>query len=373
MAADSEPGPAGDTTDAAAAAAAPAALAAPAAGAVAVGQPPVARDRSPVATRGLGRLLSANNVERWALVLVWIVVIAIFSIAEPSTYFQTSNFQTIFGSQAVLLMLSLGLMLPLTTGDFDLSIASNLALSSMLIAVLNVNDGVGIIPAMLAGVGASTFLGILNGGLVVLIGIDSFIVTLGTGTVALGIVQWISNDHDITGTASGLTSWTVGNSFLGFDLIFFYGIAATLLLFYIFEFTPLGRRLLFVGRGRSVSRLSGLRVNRIRWGSFIVGGFIAGIAGIMYAGSLQGADPASAQTFLLPAFAACFLGATAIRPGRFNPIGTFIAVYFLVSGITGLQLLGVQNFVQQLFYGGALVIAVALSTVARRRGGTRSA
>jgi len=319
------------------------------------------------------RLLSAGNLERWALVFAWAVVIAIFSVAEPSTYFQTSNFQTIFGSQAVLLVLALGLLLPLTTGDFDLSIASNLALSSMLISVLNVNDGVAILPAMLGGLAASTMLGVVNGGLVVMLGIDSFIVTLGTGTVALGIVQWISNDTDVTNITGSITTWTVGNSFLGFDLIFWYGIGLTLVLFYVFEFTPLGRRLLFVGRGRSVSRLSGLRVTRIRWGSFIIGGFIAGIAGIMYAGSLGGADPASAQTFLLPAFAACFLGATAIRPGRFNPIGTFIAVYFLVSGITGLQLLGVQNFVQQLFYGGALVIAVALSQLARRRGGGRSA
>ncbi len=116
-----------------------------------------------------------------------------------------------------------------------------------------------------------------------------------------------------------------------------------------------------------MARLSGLHVTRIRWGSFIFCGLFAGMAGVMYAGSLGGADPASGQTFLLPAFAAAFLGATAIQPGRFNPIGTFIAVYFLVSGITGLQLLGVQNFVQQLFYGGALVIAVGLSTLVGRR------
>src|SRR6185437_1902218 len=114
------------------------------------------------------RLLSAGNLERWALVFAWIVVIVIFSADEPSTYFTTSNFQTIFGSQAVLLMLALGLMLPLTTGDFDLSIASNLALSSMLISVLNVNDGVAIIPAMLLGLLASTGLGLINGGLVVM-------------------------------------------------------------------------------------------------------------------------------------------------------------------------------------------------------------
>jgi ribose transport system permease protein len=338
-----------------------------------VAEPPAPPAPPGASSRSLAnRALSAGNLERWALVFVWAVVIAIFSIVEPSTYFTSGNFQTIFGSQAVLLMLALGLVLPLTTGDFDLSIASNLSLSAMLIAVLNTEHGVGIVLAILIGLGASTLLGVINGGLVVMIGIDSFIVTLGTGTIALGIVQWISNSNDITGTSAGLTTWTIGNQFLGFPMIFYYGIAATLIMFYVFEFTPLGRRLLFVGRGRSVSRLSGLRVTRIRWGSFIMCGFIAGIAGVMYAGSLGGADPASGQTFLLPAFAACFLGATAIRPGRFNAIGTFIAVYFLVSGITGLQLLGVQNFVQQLFYGGALVIAVALSQIARRRGTTRS-
>jgi ribose transport system permease protein len=82
---------------------------------------------------------------------------------------------------------------------------------------------------------------------------------------------------------------------------------------------------------------------------------------VLYAGTTGGADPSSGASFLLPAFAAAFLGATSIVPGRFNPWGSFIAVYFLVTGITGLQLLGVESFVQQLFYGGALVVAVVLS------------
>jgi len=118
---------------------------------------------------------------------------------------------------------------------------------------------------------------------------------------------------------------------------------------YVFEFTAIGRRLLFVGRGRSVARLSGVKVNRVR------------------IGTTGGADPSSSATFLLPAFAASFLGATSIMPGKFNPWGTLIAVYFLVAGITGLQLLGVPSFVQQLFYGGALLTAAALSQLARGR------
>ena len=83
----------------------------------------------------------------------------------------------------------------------------------------------------------------------------------------------------------------------------------------------------------------------------------------MYAGTTGAADPTSGASFLLPAWGLCCWGATSISPGRFNAWGTIIAVYFLVTGITGLQLLGVQTFVQQLFYGGALIIGVALLTV----------
>jgi ribose transport system permease protein len=127
-----------------------------------------------------------------------------------------------------------------------------------------------------------------------------------------------------------------------------------------------------VGRGRRVARLSGVRVSRVRFGAFVVAAAISAVAGVMYAGTSGGADPSSGATFLLPAFAAAFLGATSIVPGRFNPWGALIAVYFLVTGITGLQLHGAESYVQQLFYGGALVAGVALSRVtgglARRDG-----
>jgi ribose transport system permease protein len=91
------------------------------------------------------------------------------------------------------------------------------------------------------------------------------------------------------------------------------------------------------------------------------------IAGVLYVGTTAAADPSSGLTVLLPAFAAAFLGATSVNPGRFNPWGTIISVYFLVTGITGLSILGVSTFVQDLFYGGALVIAVTLSQIVRGR------
>ena len=119
--------------------------------------------------------------------------------------------------------------------------------------------------------------------------------------------------------------------------------------------------------GREVARLSGINVDRMRWGCLVVSAFLGAVAGVIYAGTIGAADPNSGLTYLLPAFAAAFLGATSIQPGRFNPIGSVIAVYFLVTGITGLSILGVSTFVQDLFYGGALIVAVTLSQIVRGR------
>jgi ribose transport system permease protein len=326
-------------------------------------EPAVAEEQ---ATRPRVGATAARLLEQYGLLLAWGALFLVFSLLRPDTYPTSGNIQTIFGSQAVLLVLTLGLLLPLTAGDFDLSIASNMGLSAMLVAVFNVNEGWPLGLAIVAAVAASLVIGFLNGALVVGIGLDSFIVTLGVATFLQGLVLWISGTATITGLAPALSEWTVNKTFLGISIVFWYGVLATLVLWYLLQFTPLGRRLLFVGRGRNVARLSGLNVMRIRWGAFMASAGIAGIAGAMYAGVLGSVDPSSANSFLLPAFAAVFLGATTIVPGKFNALGTFIAVYFLVSGITGLQLLGVESFVQPLFYGGALVLAVALSHFARR-------
>jgi ribose transport system permease protein len=198
-------------------------------------------------------------------------------------------------------------------------------------------------------------------------GVNSFIVTLGTGTVLQGVVLWISNSETISGVSNGLVDAVVGKNLLGIPIGFYYGLVLCLVLWYVFEYTALGRRLLFVGRGRKVSRLSGFNVPRLRWGALIVTGVLSALAGVLYAGTTGGADSTSGASFLLPAYAAAFLGATTIVPGRFNPWGTLVAVYFLVTGITGLTILGAASYVQDLFYGGALVLAVALSHFPRRK------
>jgi ribose transport system permease protein len=271
------------------------------------------------------------------------------------------------GSQAVLVVLSLALIIPLTAGDFDLSIASMLTLSSMLIAVLNAQLGWSIYAAMGVALVTGALVGVINAAFILYFRIPSLIVTLGTGTFISGVVLWISGSNTISGIDNGLVSWVVVRRLFGIPLAFYYALILSVLIWYFLGYTTAGRRLLFVGRSREVSRLSGIRVDRVRLLCLIASGIISAAGGILYAGTIGAADPNSGMTFLLPAFAAAFLGATSITPGRFNAWGTLIAVYFLVIGITGLTMLGIQTFVQNLFYGGALVLAVALSQLVRKR------
>jgi ribose transport system permease protein len=306
--------------------------------------------------------------ERLALPVVWGITIIVFTILRPTTFATTDNLLVnILGTQAVQVVLALALIIPLVAGEYDISVAANLTLAAMIVALLNVDHGVSIWLAILAALGAGAVIGIVNGGLIVLLGIDSFIVTLGTSTFISGVVLWISDSRTIGGISSDLVDNVIIDRFLGVPLAFWYALALAAVMLYLLEFTPTGRRLLFCGRGRSVARLSGLSVGRLRWGAMIASGVIAAAAGVVYAGTTGSADPTSGLTFLLPAFSAAFLGATTIQPGRFNAFGAVVAVYFLATGITGLQQLGVDTFIQQLFYGGALVLAVALSQLARRR------
>ena len=324
-------------------------------------------DRSGAAAAARPGLLRWRDFgQRYALVVAWAVVIVVFGALRPSIYLSAANFQSMLSSQAVLLVLALGLLLPLVTGNFDLSMAANLTFSSILLAILQVEDHMALVPAILIVMACGLVIGAVNGFLIVALGIDSFIVTLGVGTILEGLTYEISNSQTFSGISSQLINFSANYRFLGVGLGFWYGVILTLLLAYLFSFTALGRRMLFVGRNAEVSRLSGVPVARIQLGAMIGAGLIASLAGVLYTGTQGAADPSSGLDFLLPAFAACFLGSTAVQPGRFNPIGTFVAVFFLVSGITGLQIMGAQSYVQQLFYGFALVLAVALSKLPQR-------
>lgn len=305
--------------------------------------------------------------ERLALPVVWVAIIILFGVLRPNSFLTTGNFSAMFSSQTSLLILTLALMIPLTAGDYDLSVASIAGFSSMVVAVLNVNHHWSIWASVIAALVISLLIGAVNALVSIAIGVETLIVTLGMGTLLEGVVSWMGNSTTVSGISNGLVKVVVASRFLGMPLEFWYGVIICAILWFFMEFTPVGRRLLIVGRGREVARLSGMRVKAIRSGALISSAGLGGVAGVLLAGTTGAADPTSAPLLLLPAFAAAFLGATTILPGRFNAWGCLVAVLFLVTGITGLQQLGAQTYVQSLFYGAALIVAVVLSYAVRSR------
>jgi ribose transport system permease protein len=307
------------------------------------------------------------NLERFGLVIVWIAFIALFGAMRPDTFLTWSNFSTIFGSEAVLVIVTLGLIIPLTAGDFDLSIAQVLTLVSMSTALLDARLGYPLFVVIPIALMIGAMIGLINGAITLYFRVNSLIVTLGVGTFLHGITLWIGNSQTISGVSPMLMEWVIIQRIWGIPIAFYYAIALAFAIWYMLSYTAFGQHLLFTGRGREVGRLTGVAVGRVRLTAFVLSGVMGAIAGVLYTGTTGSANPSSGTFLLLPAFAAAFLGATCIKPGRFNPWGSVIAVYFLVTGINGLSVLGFRTFVQDLFYGGALVLAVMVSQMVSGR------
>jgi ribose transport system permease protein len=305
--------------------------------------------------------------ERGGLIVVWAAMIGFYCLMRPSTFATSATFQTIFGSQTALVFLTLALLCTIIVGEFvDLSVASILGLSATVVPVLTVLHGVNVALASVIAVAIGTVAGAVNGFFVVVVGVNTIVVTLGMSTFLLGIALLIANLGIVSGLSVGYSDIAI-TSVLGLPIAFYYGLALVLAFAYILVFTPLGRHMEFVGANREVSRLAGVRVKRIRFGAFVVAGFLCGVGGVAVSASLGGFDPADSVSYLLPTVSAVFLGTAVIVPGRFNPIGSLVAVYFLATGVLGLELLGAAGWVSDVFYGAALVIAVSISTLIRGR------
>lgn len=324
---------------------------------------PRTRGGPPTRRMSLGSLGS-----RYGLFIAWALVIVAYGLLVGDLFLRSRNFQTIFSERSILLILTLGMLPALAAGEYDLSVASTMGISFVLVGWLNIVHDWPIIPTILVALSAALLVGVINAFIIVVLDVLSIVATLGMATLLAGAALGINN-LIVAGVSDGLVNAARFKIF-GLQAIFYYSLLFTAVLWYVFRFTPLGRYIYFVGAGRDVARLTGIRVNTIRAGTLITGSVIAGIAGILLAGRNGSVDPNFAPGLLLPAFAGAFLGATTITPGRFNPWGTFIAVYFLATGINGLQLMGITGWVEQAFFGAALIIGVVISRLAARRGVT---
>lgn len=328
--------------------------------------PPTPKGHRQLVTGARARTLGS----RYALLVVWLAMAVIYGGLKPHTFLTVSTAQGIFGSQSALLLLAVAALCTFVVGEFDLSFAGVLGLSATIVPVLaglhHMNLALACLIAVLAAVGC----GLLNAFFIVKLGVPSLIVTLGTASLFLGLAELISSSNTVSVSSKSFTK-VAQTRLLGLPLSFYYGLAACIIFAYVLSWTPMGRHVIFVGANREVARLAGINVDRVRAASYVMAGLVAGLAGVLLVASVGGFDSTASSSYLLPALAAVFLGTAIVRPGQFNPMGTFLGIYFLETGVYGLQLLGYSGWVVDAFYGAGLVLAVTAASLIRSR--TRTA
>ncbi len=313
------------------------------------------------------RMVQALSFRNISALYIFAALFAIFAIWVPDTFLTATNFRTLLDNQALTAIVAVGLVVALSAGLFNLAVGAEVGFGSILVAYLLSKQDIGIAPAMVLTILAGGLIGIVSGLLVVYARIDSFIATLGMSSVLLAGVAWVSNSQQILDLGASFQEVGTGQ-IVGITYPVYMMAALGLLVWYVLERTPAGRRVYATGGNIEAARLAGVRTNRVIIFSLAACGVLAAIAGVLASSRLATGDPTTGPSFLLPAFAAAFLGSTQFRGGRYNVAGTIVAAYVLATGVKGLQLAGAPIWIPDLFNGVALLLAVGLSKFQRTAG-----
>ncbi len=308
-------------------------------------------------------------VPTYGLVILTLALILLFTLLLPNTFPTLLNLRSIVSDKAIILLLSLGVMIPMSAGRIDLTVGYGIVLWHILAISLQTMFGIPWPLAVLIVLALGALMGVLNGLLVEVAKIDSFIATLGTGTVLYALALWHSGGRQIVGVLPaefyGLSTTMV----FGLPITGFYVIAIALLMWVIYEYLPVGRYLYAIGASPKAAALNGIPVRKYVMGSFVASGLLTALAGVLLAAKLRIGQASVGLEYLLPALVGAFLGSTTIKPGRVNVWGTMVGVTILAVGISGIQQFGGSFWVEPMFNGVTLIVAIGIAGYAQRRKG----
>ncbi len=296
----------------------------------------------------------------YGLLIVTLAIAGLFSALFPSTFPTLFNIRSLIAAKSVIALLSLAALCPMVTGKIDLTVGYGVVLWHIVAIALQTRLGLAWPLAVIVTVCAGTMLGVINGLLVELAQIDSFIATLGTGTILYAAALWYTGGSQIVGDLPDAFCAIDTASIANIPIAALYVLVAALVLWAVLEHTPLGRELYAVGANPRAAALNGLPVRRHVLLAFMASGSMTGATGVVLAAQLQIGQASVGLDYLLPALVGVFLGSTAIKPGRVNVWGTVLAVVVLALGISGIQQTGAAFFVEPLFNGLMLLLSVGI-------------
>ncbi|MGN6606511.1 MAG: ABC transporter permease [Jatrophihabitans sp.] len=326
---------------------------------------------SPLAwTRAIRRRPSPDQL---LLPLALIAAIGFFTALPSSraTFATRENLQAVLGDQVVTILLALAIAVPLVAGNFDFSVGNTTGMTSVAAASAMSRFHLPLFAAVTVALTVGLVVGIGNGILVGRLGLNPFITTLASGTAIGGLVQWYSGGLPINSSiAPALVTFGSDTTFGVPDVAWLLLVLAVVLA-YLLERTESGRYLRAIGSNRVAADLVGIRTSALVIASFIVAALLASLAGVVQTARVGGANPGDGPGFLFAAIAAALLGSTGNKHARVTVLGTVLAALFLAACVSGLTLAGVAPWVQPVFYGCALILAMLLARHARRRAVSR--
>ena len=308
----------------------------------------------------------------YGLVILMFGLILLFSILLPTTFPTMLNVRAILSDKAIIALLSLAAMIPMVAGRIDLTVGYGIVLWHILAISLQTLYGfpwpVAVAIVLVLGV----VIGALNGLLVEVARIDSFIATLGTGTILYAIALWHTGGRQMVGALPDAFYAINGTFVFGLPITALYVLVITVVLWIALEYTPIGRYLYAIGANQRAAELNGIPTRKFVIGAFVTSGLMTALAGVLLASKLRIGQASVGLEFLLPALVGAFLGSTTIKPGRVNVWGTIVGVMILAVGISGIQQFGGSFWVEPLFNGTTLLIAIGIAGYAQRKKGAKS-
>ncbi len=315
---------------------------------------------------GARRRAILTYVANYGSIIGMLIMIAIFSIAAPRAFPTLTNFLNILNQASLTAIIAGGLTVVLIVGEMDLSIGYHGSLAGVLVTGLMVKQGLPVWLAIVLVLGVGVVVGIVNGTIVTKVKVNSVIATLGIGSILVGLTFAYSTGVPIaSGVPKSFTAIALNRS-MGIPNNIIISFVVLLMLWLLVNRTDLGQQIQAVGGNMEAARLSGIRVDRVKIIAYITAGLCASATGILLASLIGSGTASAADSYLLNAFAATFLGSATLKDGEFHIPGTFIGVLIIGIGFNGLAILGAPTFYQYIFQGAILVIAVGLSSVARQ-------
>jgi ribose transport system permease protein len=334
----------------------------PAAAATPAGEEPGAGARLPFTPQG-----ALRAVVDYPLFVVLVAVILLFSLLRPEIFPTWTNVTTVVQNQAVLIIIAFAATITLAAGEFDLSVANNMGLCSLMMAGLTTWSHLSTVPAILIVLCVGIGIGLINGVLISFLAVPAFVATLAMATILEGVSLAYSGGSAITNVPNAVVTLGRSEIFGTIPVAMVYVLGAAVVLWWLTARTPFGRYVFAIGGNSEAVRRMGIPVNPLRVLCFVAGGAIAALGGVLYAAQIGAATPGVGSSFLLPAYAAVFLGAAAFRTRRFSIPGTLVAAILLAATVTGLLECGVPTWTDQVFNGAILVVAVIWSNLMSRR------